>query len=109
MTGAAFRKLALSMDGTVEAPHFDRAAFRVRTIFATLAADGKEAVVRVQPTSAAYELIRAQPDVFFTCGGFTALNGSTGVRLAEVATAQLRELLEAAHALASAPKRRRRR
>lgn len=38
INAATFRKLALSLPGTEEAPHFDRAAFKVtgRRIFATL-------------------------------------------------------------------------
>ena len=38
MTTAEFRKLALSFPGTEEAPHFDRAAFKVtgKRIFATM-------------------------------------------------------------------------
>lgn len=36
-TTAAFRKLALSFSGTIEAPHFERTSFRVKNrIFATL-------------------------------------------------------------------------
>ena len=42
-TAKDFRRIALSLDGTTEAPHFDRTAFRVRRIYATLAADGKSA------------------------------------------------------------------
>jgi len=34
-----FRRVALALDGTIEAPHFDRTAFKVRRIYATLAAD----------------------------------------------------------------------
>jgi len=36
-----FRAIALSLVGTTEAPHFDRAAFKVARIYATLAADGQ--------------------------------------------------------------------
>ncbi len=38
MTTKEFRELALSFPGTIEAPHFDRAAFKVegKRIFATL-------------------------------------------------------------------------
>jgi hypothetical protein len=35
------RRIALSLEGTSEAPHFDRTAFRVSHIYVTLAADGK--------------------------------------------------------------------
>jgi hypothetical protein len=32
------RRIALSLEGTGEAPHFDRAAFKVKRIYVTLAA-----------------------------------------------------------------------
>ena len=38
VTPAKAKKLALSLEGVSEAPHFDRTAFRRRTIFATLGA-----------------------------------------------------------------------
>jgi hypothetical protein len=40
-TAKDLRRIALSLDGTTEAPHFDRTAFKVRRIYATLAADGE--------------------------------------------------------------------
>jgi len=43
-TARDLRRIALSLDGTVEAPHFDRTAFKVKTIYATLAADGLTAI-----------------------------------------------------------------
>jgi hypothetical protein len=43
VTAARARKLALSLEGATEAPHFDRAAFRTpRKIFATLAKSGAD-------------------------------------------------------------------
>ncbi len=43
------RQLALALEGTTEAPHFDRCAFKARRIFATLAADGVSANIRFPP------------------------------------------------------------
>ena len=43
MTAEPFARLALALDGTTEAPHFDRRAFKTRTTFATLAADSRTA------------------------------------------------------------------
>jgi YjbR len=40
---------ALSLEGTTEAPHFDRRAFKARRIYATLAADGLTANIRFPP------------------------------------------------------------
>ena len=42
-TSADLRRLALSLEGASEAPHFERTAFRARRIYVTLAADGKTA------------------------------------------------------------------
>src|SRR4029079_5340633 len=38
-TASDLRRVALSLEGTTEAPHFDRAAFKVKRIYTTLAAD----------------------------------------------------------------------
>ena len=49
MTGDEFRTLALSLDGTVEAAHFDRRAFKLRRIFASLAPDETTANIFISP------------------------------------------------------------
>ncbi|MCU1276588.1 MAG: hypothetical protein JWM53_134 [bacterium] len=94
MTAAAFRKLALSLPEASEALHFTRASFRVgKKIFATMTAAGDEAMVRVAPRQKLYALLKAQPEVFFSYGGWTERNGSCGVRLAKADAAQLRALV----------------
>jgi hypothetical protein len=42
-TGKDLRRLAQSLEGTTEAPHFERAAFKAARIYVTLAADGRMA------------------------------------------------------------------
>ncbi len=51
MTAEEFRNLALSFPGTIEAPHFDRAAFKVvnRRIFATLHEESATANLKFSP------------------------------------------------------------
>ena len=50
LTPAAVRKLALSFEGTVELPHFDRTSFRVnKKIFATLLEKDNLAVLMLSP------------------------------------------------------------
>jgi hypothetical protein len=84
MTGAAFRKLALSFEGAHEEPHFDRTSFRVgKRIFATMTSDEKEAMVPVKPLEQTRALLEARPEMFFSHGGFTDRFGSLGVRLAK--------------------------
>jgi hypothetical protein len=94
MTPAAFRKLALSMPEAHEEPHFERTSFRVgKKIFATMTADGKEAMVRVAPHERVCTLLETLPEVFFSYGGWTERNGALGVRLPKVDAALLRELV----------------
>lgn len=51
MTSAEFRQLALSFPGTEEAPHFERAAFKVmgKRIFATLHEATQIANLKIPP------------------------------------------------------------
>lgn len=42
-TSADLRHLALALAGTIEAPHFNRTAFKAKRIYVTLAPDGKTA------------------------------------------------------------------
>jgi hypothetical protein len=48
-TAHDFRRIALSLEGTTEAPHFERTAFKVRRIYATLAPDGRTANLMLTP------------------------------------------------------------
>jgi len=54
MTGAGFRAMALALPGTEEAPHFERSAFRVRRIYASLASDGRSANLNLSPEEQAH-------------------------------------------------------
>lgn len=47
MTADDLARLALALEGTTEAPHFDRRAFRARTIYATLAPGGLTANLKL--------------------------------------------------------------
>jgi hypothetical protein len=94
MTPEAFRKLALSMPGSHEEPHFVRTSFRVgKKIFATMTPDGREAMVPVHPIPRCFELLDAQPEVFFSHGGWTRRMGGLGIRLPLADAKQLRALV----------------
>ena len=54
VTSEAFTRMALALPDVVTAPHFARTAFKARTIFATLAADGLSAEFSVEPLRAGY-------------------------------------------------------
>jgi hypothetical protein len=56
-TGADLRRIALSLEGTNEAPHFDRAAFKVRRIYVTLAHDEKTANFMFTPEQQEFKCI----------------------------------------------------
>jgi hypothetical protein len=94
MNAKTFRKLALSLPEAHEEPHFDRASFRVgKKIFATMTADGREAMVRVEPMKRLEQLLATQPAVFFSHGAWTTRNGALGVRLGKVNAQLLQDLL----------------
>src|ERR1700754_4759473 len=48
-TADDLRRLAFALDGTTEAPHFDRAALKAVRIYATLAPDGLTANFKFAP------------------------------------------------------------
>ena len=110
MTGAAFKKLALSFPGTEARPHFDRTAFRTtRKTFATLSGDGKDANVMLdadaQDAFCALHPTWAHP----VAGGWGRMGWTTLV-LPKADASEVRKLLADAYAMAlPAPKRKRKR
>lgn len=101
-----FRRIAMSLEGTAETPHFDRAAFRVARIYATLAADGLIANFKFTPDEQELKCLLA-PEVFVPVDNAWGAQGWTTAKLAALGEAELRDALETAwrHAL---PKKRRR-
>jgi hypothetical protein len=101
-----FRRIALSLDGTVEAPHFDRTAFKVRRIYATLAGDGKTANLMLTPDEQALKC-EVAPDVFSRIPNAWGTRGATTAILSGLTAAELRAALELAwqHALPKSPVR----
>ena len=110
MTGAAFRRLALSMPLAREAPHFQRLSFRIgKKIFATMTPDGHEAMVVLYPIDRCFALLKAYPNLFFELGRWTSRMGALGIRLANGQVKQLRGLVEDAYQYKAGPSLRRRR
>ncbi|MCZ7596319.1 MAG: MmcQ/YjbR family DNA-binding protein [Hyphomicrobium sp.] len=105
-TARDVRRVALSLEGTSEAPHFDRAAFRVKRIYATLAADGKSANLKLTPDEQEFKCMLA-PEVFALVPNAWGRQGWTTLTLAKASTADLRAALEMAwaHALPAKPRR----
>jgi hypothetical protein len=103
-TAAQFRRIALSLEGTSEAPHFDRAAFKVKRIYATLAADGRTANLKFAPDEQEMKCLLA-PEAFAQIPNAWGKQGWTTVTLAKASAAELRAALEMAwlHAVPTKP------
>jgi len=101
-TGKDLRRLALSLEGTAEAPHFDRAAFKVARIYVTLAADGRSANFKFTPDEQEFKCL-LQPEAFTPVPNAWGRQGWTTARLARLTTTDLAAALEMAwrHALPS--------
>jgi hypothetical protein len=84
MTSTRFRRVALSLPGTVEGSHQGTADFRVgKRIFATLGyPDDKWGMVKLTPEQQSV-LVEAEPDIFRPVPGGWGRQGSTHVRLAK--------------------------
>jgi hypothetical protein len=100
-TTADLRRIALSLAGTVEAPHFDRAAFKVARIYATLAADGQTANFKLTPDDQEFKCMLA-PEAFAPVPGGWGRQGWTTAKLSALSGAELKDALEMAwrHAVA---------
>lgn len=94
-TGDDLRRIALSLEGATTAPHFDRTAFRVRRIFATLAADGKTANLMFTPDQQEFKCMLA-PDAFTPVPNAWGRQGATTATLAKLTNAELEDALRLA-------------
>jgi hypothetical protein len=107
-TATDLRRIALSLAGTIEAPHFDRAAFKVARIYVTLAADGRTANFKFTPDEQEFKCMLAS-EAFAGVSGGWGKQGWTTAKLAALSAAELRDALETAwrHALPRKQSRRR--
>jgi hypothetical protein len=99
-TANDLRRLALALEGTTEAPHFDRTAFKVARIYATAPPDGGTANLKLTPDEQAFKQMMA-PEAFAAVPNAWGAQGWTTVTLAEIDEAGLAAALEMAwrHAL----------
>jgi hypothetical protein len=106
-SAADLRRIALLLEGTNEAPHFDRAAFKVARIYATLAADGLTANLKFTPDEQELKCLVA-PEVFTPVPNAWGKQGWTTVCLAKARIPDLSSALEMAwrHALPAGRARR---
>ena len=105
-TAAHLRRIALSLAGTIEAPHFDRAAFKVARIYVTLAADGRTANFKLMPDEQEFKCMLA-PEAFTPVPGGWGRQGWTTAKLSALSAAELKDALEMAwrHAVAKSQPR----
>jgi hypothetical protein len=94
-TSADLRRIALSLEGTSEAPHFDRTAFRARRIYVTLAADGKTANFMFTPEHQESKCVMA-PETFAPVPNAWGKRGATTAILSSLTTAELEDALHTA-------------
>jgi hypothetical protein len=100
-TAAQFRRIALALEGTTTAPHFDKTAFKVARTYATLAPDGRTANLKLAPDEQELKCLVA-PDAFAAIPNAWGKQGWTTATLAKLSNAELHAVLEMAwrHALA---------
>lgn len=100
VTAAQFRLLALALEGTRDAPHFERTAFMVARTYATLAADGATANLKLLPDEQLLKCTTAG-DAFAPVAGGWGARGWTTVILAKISRRDLDAALRLAwtHAL----------
>ena len=105
-TAKDLRRMAMALEGTSEAPHFDRAAFKVKRIYATLAADGMTANLKLTPDEQEFKCMLA-PEVFAPVPNAWGKQGWTTLTLAKATAADLKAALEMAwaHAVPTKPGR----
>jgi hypothetical protein len=103
-TAKDFRRIALSLEGTTEAPHFERTAFKVRRIYATLAPDGQTANLMLTPDEQALKC-EVAPNAFSRIANAWGVRGATTAKLAKLTVAELRNALETAWQHAASKKR----
>lgn len=91
------RRLALGLEGTREAPHFNRTAFKLARIYATAPADGRTANLRFTPDEQAFKCMIA-PDAFAPVPNAWGKQGWTTATLAALTEPELAEALRTAWA-----------
>ena len=94
-TGGDLRRMALALEGTTEAPHFERAAFKVARIYVTLAADGRTANFKFTPDEQEFKCMLA-PQAFAPIPNAWGKQGWTTAALSKLSAADLKSALETA-------------
>ena len=102
-SAADLNELAMALEGTVSAPHFDRTAFKVARTYATLAADGLTANLKLLADEQELKCLTA-PEAFqpvpnaWGSQGWTTVTLAAGPARSEPQMAALERALAAAQA-----------
>lgn len=104
-TATDLRRIALSLQGTLEAAHVDRRAFKVARIYATLPADELSANVMLSLDEQEFRCQRS-PQAYAPVAGGWGRMGYTTVTLSALEVDELQEVLILAWRMAQ-PKPRR--
>ena len=103
-TGKDLRRMALALEGTTEAPHFDRMAFKVARIYVTLASDGRTANFKFTPDEQEFKCMMA-PEAFAPVPNAWGQQGWTTATLSRLSAVELKDALETAWAHAAKKKK----
>ena len=107
-SGTDLRRMALALAGTTEAPHFDRAAFKVARIYVTVAADGCGANFKFAPEEQEFACMMA-PEAFAPVPNAWGRQGWTTADLPKLSAAELEKALATAWAHAQPRRKAKRR
>ncbi len=94
-TGFDLQRLALSLEGTTQAPHFDRTAFKTARTYVTLAADGLTANFKFTPDEQHLKCL-VSPDIYTPIPNAWGKQGWTTANLESMTQADLKFALETA-------------
>ena len=94
-SGKDLRRLALALEGTTEAPHFDRAAFKAQRTYVTLAADGRTANFKFTPDEQEFKCMMA-PEAFTPVPNAWGQQGWTAATLSKLTIVELKDALQMA-------------
>jgi hypothetical protein len=107
VTGKDLRRMALALEGTIEAPHFDRVAFKAGRIYVTLAGDARTANFKFTPDEQEFKCMMA-PEAFAPVPNAWGQQGWTTATLSKLSAAELKDALATAWAHASKKRKARR-
>jgi len=102
-TATDLTEIAMSLEGTIASPHMERMSFKVRRIYATLAADGLTANLKLLPDEQTLKCL-THPAAFAPVSGGWGTMGWTTMTLTELSIDELHAALENAWGHGSAIK-----